>query len=84
MASILVVDDEQSMREFLQILLEKAGHEVTLEADAAGAADLSTSAWREESPVGSSNHASTRMLTDSTGAGGRGQKSVVCEASKTI
>jgi two-component system response regulator PilR (NtrC family) len=37
MASILVVDDEQSMREFMQILLEKAGHEVAVEADAAGA-----------------------------------------------
>ncbi|HET9597341.1 MAG TPA: sigma-54 dependent transcriptional regulator [Anaeromyxobacteraceae bacterium] len=37
MASILVVDDERSMREFLQILLEKAGHEVTAEADVAGA-----------------------------------------------
>ena len=37
MASILVVDDEQSMREFLEIFLQKAGHEVTLESDAAGA-----------------------------------------------
>ncbi len=37
MASILVVDDERSMREFLEILLQKAGHEVALEADAAGA-----------------------------------------------
>src|SRR5919206_943752 len=37
MASILVVDDEQSMREFLEILLRKAGHEVAVEADAAGA-----------------------------------------------
>src|SRR6266545_5322554 len=37
MASILVVDDEQSMREFLEILLQKAGHEVAVEADAAGA-----------------------------------------------
>jgi two-component system response regulator PilR (NtrC family) len=33
MASILVVDDEQSMREFLEILLRKGGHELTLEAD---------------------------------------------------
>ncbi|OFX24668.1 MAG: Fis family transcriptional regulator [Anaeromyxobacter sp. RBG_16_69_14] len=37
MASILVVDDEQSMREFLEILLQKAGHEVAVEADAASA-----------------------------------------------
>jgi two-component system response regulator PilR (NtrC family) len=37
MASILVVDDEQSMREFLEILLHKAGHEVAVEADVAGA-----------------------------------------------
>ena len=37
MASILVVDDEQSMRELLEILLTKAGHEVVVEADAAGA-----------------------------------------------
>jgi two-component system response regulator PilR (NtrC family) len=37
MASILVVDDEQSMREFLEILLRKEGHEVETEADAAAA-----------------------------------------------
>jgi two-component system response regulator PilR (NtrC family) len=37
MASILVVDDEQSMREFLEILLQKAGHEVAVEGDVAGA-----------------------------------------------
>ncbi len=37
MASILVVDDEQSMRELLAILLEKGGHEVVVEADVAGA-----------------------------------------------
>src|SRR6266496_804901 len=37
MASILVVDDEQSMRELLEILLTQAGHEVAVEADAAGA-----------------------------------------------
>jgi two-component system response regulator PilR (NtrC family) len=37
MASILVVDDEQSMREFLEILLQKAGHEVVVEAGAEGA-----------------------------------------------
>ena len=37
MASILVVDDEQSMRELLEILLGKAGHEVTAASDAAGA-----------------------------------------------
>jgi two-component system response regulator PilR (NtrC family) len=33
MASILVVDDEQSMREFLEILLRKQGHEVQSAAD---------------------------------------------------
>jgi two-component system response regulator PilR (NtrC family) len=32
MASILVVDDERSMREFLEILLEKEGHTVTTAA----------------------------------------------------
>src|SRR5512133_3613624 len=37
MASILVVDDERSMREFLEILLQASGHEVTAEADIAGA-----------------------------------------------
>jgi len=37
MASILVVDDEQSMREFLEILLRKQGHEVSTAADVAGA-----------------------------------------------
>ncbi len=37
MASILVVDDEQSMREFLEILLGKQGHEVSTAADVAGA-----------------------------------------------
>jgi two-component system response regulator PilR (NtrC family) len=37
MATILVVDDEQSMREFLEILLRKEGHEVTSEPGTAGA-----------------------------------------------
>jgi two-component system, NtrC family, response regulator PilR len=37
MAAILVVDDEQSMREFLEILLTKGGHEVALAADAPSA-----------------------------------------------
>src|SRR3990172_830700 len=37
MASILVVDDERSMREFLEILLQKAGHEVATAADVGGA-----------------------------------------------
>jgi two-component system response regulator PilR (NtrC family) len=36
-ASIVVVDDEASMREFLDILLRKQGHEVTTVADAASA-----------------------------------------------
>jgi two-component system response regulator PilR (NtrC family) len=34
MAKILVVDDERSMREFLEILLQKSGHDVALAADA--------------------------------------------------
>jgi two-component system response regulator PilR (NtrC family) len=37
MAHILVVDDEPSMREFLQILLAKQGHEVATAGDVAGA-----------------------------------------------
>jgi len=39
MPSILVVDDELSMREFLKILLEKEGYVVTSVADAASAID---------------------------------------------
>jgi two-component system response regulator PilR (NtrC family) len=37
MSRILVVDDEPSMRELLDILLRKEGHEVAAEADAAAA-----------------------------------------------
>jgi two-component system, NtrC family, response regulator PilR len=37
MASILVVDDEASMREFLEILLAKQGHRVSTASDVAGA-----------------------------------------------
>jgi len=37
MASVLVVDDERSMREFLEILLAKQGHEVVSEASLSGA-----------------------------------------------
>jgi two-component system response regulator PilR (NtrC family) len=37
MARLLVVDDEPSMRVFLEVLLNKAGHLVELAADAAGA-----------------------------------------------
>ncbi len=37
MASILVVDDESSMRDMLEILLRKQGHDVHLAADAPGA-----------------------------------------------
>jgi two-component system response regulator PilR (NtrC family) len=37
MATILVVDDERSMREFLEILLRKQGHEVATAQDAAAA-----------------------------------------------
>ncbi len=40
MLSILIVDDELSMREFLKILLEKDGHEVTTAADGASAIEL--------------------------------------------
>jgi two-component system, NtrC family, response regulator PilR len=36
MASILVVDDEASMREFLEILLRKQGHQISTAADLAG------------------------------------------------
>ncbi len=42
MASILVVDDERSMREFLEILLRKEGHEVTTAPDAAAALELAS------------------------------------------
>jgi two-component system response regulator PilR (NtrC family) len=34
MASILVIDDERSMREFLEILLKQQGHQVATEQDA--------------------------------------------------
>jgi len=44
MPSILVVDDELSMREFLKILLEKEGYEVSTAADAANAIDQIKSA----------------------------------------
>jgi len=37
MAYILVVDDERSMREFLEILLRKGGHEVAVAGDAGAA-----------------------------------------------
>ena len=40
MPAILVVDDELSMREFLNILLEKEGYEVTTASDASSAMDL--------------------------------------------
>ncbi|MBE0617662.1 MAG: sigma-54-dependent Fis family transcriptional regulator, partial [Proteobacteria bacterium] len=40
MARILVVDDEQSMREFLEILLRKQGHEVETRSDAASAREV--------------------------------------------
>lgn len=40
MSLILVVDDEQSMREFLRILLEKDGHTVHTAANGAAAIDL--------------------------------------------
>ena len=40
MSSILVVDDELSMREFLRILLEKEGYRVTLAAEGKSALQL--------------------------------------------
>ena len=40
MASILVVDDELSMREFLKILLEKEGYRVTTAAEGKSALAL--------------------------------------------
>ena len=40
MSSILVVDDELSMREFLRILLEKEGYQVTVAADGTNALQL--------------------------------------------
>jgi two-component system response regulator PilR (NtrC family) len=40
MPTILVVDDELSMREFLKILLEKEGYEVSTASEALGAIDL--------------------------------------------
>lgn len=40
MASILVVDDELSMREFLKILLERDGHQVQTAQDSGRALDL--------------------------------------------
>ena len=39
MPAILVVDDELSMREFLKILLEKEGYDVTPVAEATSAID---------------------------------------------
>lgn len=42
MLSILIVDDELSMREFLKILLEKDGHEVIAAADGASALEFAT------------------------------------------
>ena len=46
MARILVVDDELSMREFLQILLSKQGHAVLTAGDVAGALEK----FRESEP----------------------------------
>ncbi|MBI4841972.1 MAG: sigma-54-dependent Fis family transcriptional regulator [candidate division NC10 bacterium] len=45
MSRILVVDDEEAMREFLRILLEKDGHQVTTAAD--GEAGLALATGRE-------------------------------------
>ncbi len=43
MARILVVDDERSMREYLEVLLRKLGHEVVLAAEVAQAVALADS-----------------------------------------
>ena len=43
MSRILVVDDEEAMREFLRILLEKDGHQVTTAADGEAGLALATS-----------------------------------------
>ncbi|SDO83772.1 sigma-54-dependent transcriptional regulator [Desulforhopalus singaporensis] len=43
MSSVLVVDDERSMRDFLKILLQKEGHEVITAAKGAEALDILTS-----------------------------------------
>ena len=40
MASVLIVDDERSMRDFLKILLEKEGHEVTTANSGASALEV--------------------------------------------
>jgi two-component system, NtrC family, response regulator PilR len=40
MASVLIVDDERSMRDFLKILLEKEGHSVTTAENGSRALDL--------------------------------------------
>ena len=39
-ARILVVDDEESIREFLEIMLKKEGYEITLAEDGQKAKDL--------------------------------------------
>ena len=39
-AKILVVDDEESIREFLEIMLKKEGYEVTLAEDGSKAKDI--------------------------------------------
>ncbi len=40
MASVLIVDDERSMRDFLKILLEKEGHKVITADSGARALDV--------------------------------------------
>ena len=40
MPTILVVDDELSMREFLKILLEKEGYEISTASEASSAIEL--------------------------------------------
>ena len=40
MARILIVDDDQGMREFMEIMLEKEGHDVTSAENATKALNL--------------------------------------------
>ena len=52
MASVLIVDDERSMRDFLKILLEKEGHKVTTADSGAKALDI-LDKYRNDPVIGS-------------------------------